>query len=228
MPHQDSGVRVKICGLTGAEGVRAAAEAGASHVGFVHFPPSPRHVGLDQAAALAREVPEGVAKVALAVDPDDGLIDALAGLGAFDVIQLHGGETPERVAQVRARCGLAVMKAVGISGTGDLPLIDAHAETADAILVDAKPPADSSRPGGNAAAFDWPLVAGRRWARPWFLAGGLDPDNVAEAIRRSGATGVDVSSGVESAPGIKDPDLVRLFARRARLVGDSGKPGASS
>ena len=228
MPHQDSGVRVKICGLTGAEGVRAAAEAGASHVGFVHFPPSPRHVGLDQAAALAREVPEGVAKVALTVDADDVLIDALAELGAFDMIQLHGGETPERVAQVGARCGLAVMKAVGISGTGDLPLIDAHAETADAILVDAKPPADSSRPGGNAAAFDWSLVAGRRWARPWFLAGGLDPDNVAEAIRRSGATGVDVSSGVESAPGIKDPDLVRLFAKRARLVGDSGKPGASS
>ena len=228
MPPEDSGVRVKICGLTSAEGVRAAAEAGASHVGFVHFPPSPRHVGLDQAATLAREVPAGVFKVALTVDADDGLLDALAGLGAFDMIQLHGGESPERAAQVKARSGLAVMKAVGISGPGDLPLIDAHAEVADAILVDAKPPAGSSRPGGNATAFDWSLVAGRRWARPWFLAGGLDPDNVAEAIRRSGAAGVDVSSGVESAPGIKDPDLVRLFARRARLAADSGKSGAAS
>ena len=228
MPTDDSGLRVKICGLTGAEGVRAAAEAGASHVGFVHFPPSPRHVGLDEAAALAREVPAGIAKVALTVDADDGLIDALAGLGAFDMIQLHGGETPERVAQVGARSGLAVMKAVGISGPGDLALIDAHAEAADAILVDAKPPAGSDRPGGNAAAFDWQLVAGRRWARPWFLAGGLDPDNVAEAIRRSGAAGVDVSSGVESAPGIKDPALVRLFAERARLAADSGESGATS
>lgn len=228
MPPEDTGVRVKICGLTGAEGVRAAAEAGASHVGFVHFPPSPRHVGLDQAAALAREVPAGVVKVALTVDADDGLLDALAGLGAFDMIQLHGGESPERAAQVKARSGLAVMKAVGISGSGDLPLIDAHAEVADAILVDAKPPPGSSRPGGNAAAFDWSLVADRRWTLPWFLAGGLDPDNVAEAIRRSGAAGVDVSSGVESAPGIKDPGLVRLFAQRARHAADSGKSGAAS
>ena len=228
MPSEDSGVRVKICGLTSAEGVRAAAEAGASHVGFVHFPPSPRHVGLDQAAALAREVPAGVVKVALTVDADDGLLDALAGLGAFDMIQLHGSETPKRAAQARARSGLAVMKAVGISGPGDLALIDAHAEAADAILVDAKPPAGSNRPGGNAAAFDWSLVADRCWTRPWFLAGGLDPDNVAEAIRRSGAAGVDVSSGVECAPGIKDPDLVRLFAKRARLAADSGKSGATS
>jgi phosphoribosylanthranilate isomerase len=207
--------RVKICGLRRPEAVAAAVGAGAAYLGFVFFPKSPRHVTLAEAAALAVEVPPGVAKVALVVDADDAALDALTAAVPIDMIQLHGRETPERVRAVRARLGLPVMKAVGIAGQADLAKIEAYAAVADQILVDAKPPEGADLPGGNGLAFDWRLLAGRRWPVPWMLAGGLTPQNVTEAVRLTGARQVDVSSGVESAPGVKDADLIRAFVAAA-------------
>lgn len=209
-------VRVKICGLTAVRDVLCAVEAGAAYVGFVFFARSPRHVTPEQARALALEVPPGVAKVALTVDADDASLDALCARVPLDMLQLHGHESPARVAMVRARFGLPVMKALGISEAGDLAQIDAYAAVADQLLIDAKPPPGATRPGGNAAAFDWGIIAGREWPLPWLLAGGLTPGNVAEAIARTGARQVDVSSGVERAPGVKDPDLIRAFIAQAR------------
>lgn len=212
----DSDIRVKICGLREAVQVRAAVDAGAAYVGFVFFPKSPRNLSAAQAAALAAEVPPGVAKVGLTVDMDDAGIDALLAAVPLDILQLHGHETPGRVAEVRARYGLPVMKAVGVASADDLPALDAYARVADQILVDAKPPKGADLPGGNGLAFDWRLIAGRRWPCPWMLAGGLTPGNVAEAIRLTGARQVDVSSGVESAPGVKDVALIRAFLAAAR------------
>lgn len=211
-----SDIRVKICGLRRAADVDAAVAAGAAYVGFVFFAKSPRNLAPPEGAALAARVPPGVAKVGLTVDMADADLDALLASVPLDMLQLHGHETPERVAGIRARCGLPVMKAVGIATADDLPALDAHARVADQILVDAKPPAGADRPGGNAVAFDWRLIAGRRWPVPWMLAGGLTPGNVAEAIRLTGARQVDVSSGVESAPGIKDEALMRAFVAAAR------------
>ncbi len=211
-----SGIRVKICGLTRSEDVAAAATAGAAYVGFVLYEKSPRNLSQAQAAALAAEVPPGLCKVALVVDPEDDALDALLAAVPIDMLQLHGRESPERVASLRAAFGLPVMKAVGVAGEADLAALDEHARAADQLLVDAKPPEGATRPGGNAVAFDWRLIAGRRWTVPWMLAGGLTPDNVAEAIRLTGARRVDVSSGVESAPGIKDPRLIEAFCRAAR------------
>lgn len=208
--------RVKICGLRDRAGI--AASAGAAYVGFNFFPRSPRSVDIATAAQLAPEVPFGVAKVALVVDADDALIDAITGAVAIDMLQLHGHETPERVAEVRARSGLPVMKAMGIASRADMEALGAYFAVADQILVDAKAPKDAVLPGGNGVAFDWRLVAGRRWPRPWMLAGGLTPLNVAEAIRLTGATQVDVASGVESAPGVKDAGLIRDFIAAAVAV----------
>lgn len=213
MPHD---IRVKICGLTNPADVPAAILAGASYVGFVFFPKSPRHLDLVTAAAMARSVPEGIAKVALTVNADNAALDALTGAVPLDMLQLHGSETPQRIAEVKARHGLPVMKAVGVAEAADLPELDRFAQVADQLLVDAKPPKDADRPGGNAQAFDWGLIAGRRWPIPWMLAGGLTPDNVAEAIARTGAKQVDVSSGVERAPGVKESDLMRAFVDKAR------------
>ncbi|MEO9683231.1 MAG: phosphoribosylanthranilate isomerase [Tateyamaria sp.] len=209
-------VSVKICGLSRPEDVSAAAEAGAAYVGLVFFEKSPRHVSLNVARALALEVPVGIAKVALVVNADDAALDALTATVPIDVLQLHGAETPQRVADVKARYGLPVMKAVGVADASDLPTLDSYAGVADQLLVDAKPPKGADLPGGNGLAFDWRLIAGRRWPVPWMLAGGLTPDNVAEAIRLTGAAQVDVSSGVESAPGVKDAELVRAFVAAAR------------
>jgi phosphoribosylanthranilate isomerase len=209
-----AGVRVKICGLTEPAAVRHAAAAGAAYVGLVFFPGSPRNISPQAAGALVAAAPPGVTTVALLVDPDDGLVDRAAAL-PVGMLQLHGHETPARVAEIRARTGLPVMKAVGIAGAGDLAQIAAYEAVADQILADARPPAGAARPGGNAAAFDWRLIAGRRWARPWMLAGGLTPENVAEAVRLTGARQVDVSSGVESAPGVKAPALVAAFIAAA-------------
>ena len=203
--------RVKICGLTRASDVAAAVNAGAAYLGFNFFPKSPRYVSLSDAAALALTVPEGVAKVALSVDADDAFLDALTAAVPLDMLQLHGGETPARVLDVKARYGLPVMKVVGVACADDLPQLEAHGQVADQLLVDAKPPPGADRPGGNALTFDWNLIAGRRWPVPWMLAGGLTPDNVAEAIAMTGARQVDVASGVESAPGIKDAGLIRNF-----------------
>lgn len=207
----DERVRVKICGLTRPADVAAAVVAGASYVGFVFFEKSPRHLSLAAARALALEVPPGVVKVALTVDADDAALDALLARVPIDMLQLHGRESPERVAALRARHGLPVMKAVGVAAARDLAALDDFAEVADQLLVDAKPPPGAPLPGGNGLAFDWRLLTGRRWTRPWMLAGGLTPENVAEAVRRTGARQVDVSSGVESAPGEKDPARIRAF-----------------
>lgn len=208
-------VQVKICGVRDAAAIDAAARSGAAYVGFVFFPRSPRHLGWDEAAALAVSAPPGLCKVALTVDPDDAALARVAAL-PVDMIQLHGAETPARVAQVRALTGLPVMKAVGVAGPEDLAALSAHERVADQILVDAKPPKGAAVPGGLGHAFDWRLLAGRRWPVPWMLAGGLTPGTVAEAIRVAGARQVDVSSGVESAPGVKDADLIRAFVAAAQ------------
>ncbi|WGR63612.1 phosphoribosylanthranilate isomerase (plasmid) [Paracoccus ferrooxidans] len=208
-------VSVKICGLTEAAGLAAAVEAGARYVGFVFFPKSPRHVTPEAAAELAAQVPLGVAKVGLFVDPDDAALEAVLARVPLDLIQLHGAETPARVAEVKARSGLPVMKAVGIADPQDLDQLWDYGLVADMLLIDAKPPKDAPLPGGNGLAFDWRLLAGRQILKPWLLAGGLTPENVAEAIRLTRAPGIDVSSGVESAPGIKDPQRIRSFIARA-------------
>lgn len=208
--------KVKICGIKTANNLDAALAAGAAYIGFVFFPKSPRHLTIDQAHGLALTVPAGVAKVALTVNADDGLLDQLTGALPLDMLQLHGRETPDRVAHVRRRYGLPVMKAVGVADASDLALAEDYAEVADQLLLDAKPPKDAALPGGNGLRFDWRLIAGRRWSVPWMLAGGLTPENVAEAIRLTGARQVDVSSGVESAPGVKQNELIADFVNAAR------------
>ncbi|RVT85754.1 phosphoribosylanthranilate isomerase [Rhodobacteraceae bacterium CCMM004] len=210
--------RVKICGLTGRDGLSAAVSAGAAYVGFVFFEKSPRHLPVERAAALAAEVPPGVCKVALTVDAGDAVLDALLSRVPVDMLQLHGRETPERVAQIRARTGLPVMKAVGVAEAADFAALDRYARVADQILVDAKPPAGAALPGGNGLTFDWRLIAGRRWPVPWMLAGGLTADTVGEAMRLTGARQVDVSSGVESAPGVKDRAKIAAFCRAASAL----------
>lgn len=207
-------MRVKICGLTRVDHLRHAVAAGASYVGLVFYPPSPRNVAPERAAELLAAVPADVTPVALMVDPDDALVGRVAALGVR-MLQLHGTETPERVTAIRARTGLPVMKAVFIDHRRDLARIDAYEGVADRILLDARAPAGATRPGGNARAFDWSLIAGRAWTRPWMLAGGLTPSNVAEAVRLTGATEVDVSSGVESTPGVKDPAKIDAFMAAA-------------
>ncbi|MGV6887785.1 phosphoribosylanthranilate isomerase [Rhodophyticola sp. SM2404] len=206
-------VSIKFCGLSRVEDVVAAADAGARYVGFVFFSKSPRNVTPDEARLLAVEVPVGVAKVALVVDADDAFLDEITSKVPLDILQLHGKESPERVAQIKARYGLPVMKAVGIADAEDLPQLDVYAQVADQILVDAKPPKTAKLPGGNGLAFDWRLIANRRWPVPWILAGGLTPENVALAVQMTGARQVDLSSGVESSVGVKDAGLMRAFAQ---------------
>ncbi|MGP1355885.1 phosphoribosylanthranilate isomerase [Roseicyclus sp.] len=212
-------VSIKFCGLSRPGDVAAAARLGARYVGFVFFPKSPRNVSPDAARALALEVPPGVAKVALTVDADDAALDALTGAVPLDMLQLHGEESPGRVAEVRARYGLPVMKALGIATAADLSAIDRFAAVADQLLIDAKPAPGADLPGGNGLSFDWRLLAGRKyWTKPWMLAGGLTPENVAEAVRLTGARQVDVSSGVEGARGIKDAARMEAFATALRTA----------
>lgn len=208
-------VRVKICGLRTVADVAAVAAAGAAYAGFVFFAKSPRNLTVAQARDLALAAPEGLAKVALVVDAEDAVLDAIVEGLPLDMLQLHGHESPERVAAVRARYGLPVMKAVGVADEGDLAALFDYATVADQILVDAKPPKGADLPGGNGLSFDWRLVAQRRWLRPWMLAGGLTAQNVAEAVRLTNARQVDVSSGVESAPGVKDAARIAAFVRAA-------------
>ncbi|MEQ3709537.1 phosphoribosylanthranilate isomerase [Tateyamaria sp.] len=210
-------LHVKFCGLQNVGDVSAAVSAGARYVGFVFFEKSPRNVSLQQAAPLAIEVPLGLCKVALTVNADDAFLDALTDAVAVDMLQLHGSETPARVTEVKQRYGLPVMKAVGIAQAEDLAQLDAYMDVADQILVDAKPPKGSALPGGNGLAFDWRLLAGRSWPKPWMLAGGLTPENVAEAARMTGARQVDVSSGVETHPGVKDSGLIAAFGKAAKV-----------
>jgi phosphoribosylanthranilate isomerase len=205
-------ISIKFCGLSQPADIAAAAEAGARYVGFVFFPKSPRAVSLTQARDLALAVPVGVAKVGLVVNPEDAFLDQLLAEVPLDILQLHGHETPTRVAEIRVRTGLPVMKAIGIAEADDLGQIADYAAVSDQLLIDAKPPKNADLPGGNGLSFDWRLLAGRRWPVPWMLAGGLTPDNVRLAVQMTGAQQVDVSSGVESRAGVKDPTLIHAFA----------------
>ena len=206
----------KICGLSTPEAVDAALAGGAAFVGFVHFPRSPRHVTLEAAATLAVAARGRAQVVAVLVDPSDALLDAVAATLAPDLVQLHGGESPARVREAAARTGARTIKALPVSTAADLDAAGAYAEAADRLMFDARPPAGASLPGGVGARFDWTLLSGRRFARPWFLAGGLDPATAAEAIAVSGAPAVDVSSGVESAPGVKEARLIAAFLSAVR------------
>lgn len=218
--HTVPDIQVKMCGLRRPQDVQVAAELGAAYVGFVFFEKSPRSVTLTEAAALAVDVPVGMAKVALVVNPDDRFLDDLTARVPLDMLQLHGAETPDRVAQVKARYGLPVMKAIGVGDAADLDQIDRYSAVADQLLIDAKPPKNAELPGGNGLSFDWRLLAGRKyWTVPWMLAGGLTPQNVGEAITRTGARQLDLSSGLESAPGVKDPDKMRAFMQAALKAG---------
>ena len=207
---------VKICGVNSPVALDAAVSAGADMLGFVFFPPSPRALSPAGAAALASLDTGEAERIGLFVDPSDEEVEAALSALPLEVLQLHGSETPERCAAVRARFGLPVMKALGVASPSDLDALADYAPAVDRFLLDAKPPAGAELPGGNAAAFDWSLVAGRAVPRPWLLAGGLTPDNVARALAESGAPGVDVSSGVEKARGVKDPALVKAFVAAAK------------
>ena len=209
-------VTTKVCGLTDPTALEAAIRHGADMIGLVFFPPSPRAISVEDAAMLADRVPDRVLKVGLFVDPDDALIERVTAGVSLDVLQLHGDEPIERCAELKARTGKQVFKAIKVREAGDLDLSDRYAEVCDYLLFDAKPPADATRPGGNAETFDWTVLEGRTWAKPWLLAGGLTPDNVATAIRSTGCPGVDASSGLESARGQKDPELIRRFLEAAR------------
>lgn len=209
--------RVKICGLRDSAGLNAAVNAGASYVGLVFFAKSPRNVTIAKAAALAVDVPIGVAKVALVVNADDTMLDAITRSVPLDILQLHGTETPERVAAIKSRYGLPVMKAIGVADATDLSQLDIYSAVADLLLIDAKPPKNATLPGGNGLSFDWRLIANRHWLKPWMLAGGLTPDNVSEAMLLTGAMQVDVSSGVESEPGVKDARLIAQFVAATQV-----------
>ena len=210
---------VKICGLSTPETLDAALAAGAAWVGFVHFPRSPRHLALDGASALASRAAGRAGRVVLLVDPDDATVAAAVEAVDPDLIQLHGRETPERVAAIRAAAGRPVMKALGIAGRADLERVLAYADVADRILLDAKAPPGAELPGGNGAPFDWSILDGIALPPGTMLSGGLTAENVTEALARTGLDALDVSSGVESAPGVKDVGRIAAFiaaARRAR------------
>lgn len=211
-------VAAKICGLTSADAIAAAAAGGASHVGFVIFPKSPRHIAPRDAAPLAAAARRaGLRTVAVMVDPDDALLAAVRGALAPDLVQLHGHETLERVAAVRGQ-GTPVIKALGVGAPADVAAASAFGPVADALLLDARPPAGADLPGGLGRTFDWALLEGFAPAVPWFLSGGLDPSNAAAAVCRTGAPGVDVSSGVESAPGVKDTARIAAFLDALRTL----------
>ncbi len=207
-------VATKICGLSTPEAVRAAVSGGAGYVGFVFFAPSPRDIAPARAGELAAPArAAGIGVVAVTVDASDAELDAIMATLAPELIQLHGAETPARVAEVRARTGAQVVRALRVSEPADVEAARAFEDVADWLMFDAKPPAGAVLPGGNGAAFDGSILKGRRFARPWFLAGGLDAGNVAAALAGSGAQAVDVSSGVESAPGVKEPALIEAFLK---------------
>lgn len=206
-------VQAKICGIRTVEAGRAAVTGGAAYIGFIFYPPSPRAIEPKEAARIAAGLPESLGKVAVTVNADDEALGALLEVYPFDLLQLHGKESPARVAEVRKRFGRPVMKAIPVAGAEDLAAVRPYLEAADRLLFDAKPPKDTkgALPGGNALSFDWSLLAGRTWPLPWFLSGGLDSGNLAEAVRVTGARAVDVSSGVEDKPGRKNPAKITSF-----------------
>lgn len=218
---QRAAPHTKICGISTREAARTAADNGAAFLGFIHFAKSPRHLAVDEMAALMQAIrDEGIRLplVAVTVDPDDALLAALRDGVKPDLVQLHGHETPQRAAEVKALTGLPVIKAISVSQADDLDAAKAFEDTADYLLFDARAPKDAALPGGLGVSFDWTLLAGRTWQKPWFLAGGLNPENVAEALKITGATHVDVSSGVESAPGVKSPELISRFLRTVKAL----------
>lgn len=218
-------MRVKICGLRSRAEVLSAVAAGASYGGLVFFPRSPRHLTLGDARWIAEAMPEGMTRVALTVNATDEQLDAIVEAVQLDMLQFHGSEPPVRVAEIRSRYGLPVMKAIGVGEEDDLTVVPDYASVADQLLIDARPPPGARLPGGNGLSFDWRLLSGRRWTKPWMLAGGLTAENVAEAIAITGARQVDVSSGVEIAPGYKDPRLVAAFC--AAALGAGGPRGSA-
>ncbi|MBV9531458.1 MAG: phosphoribosylanthranilate isomerase [Bradyrhizobium sp.] len=207
---------VKICGLSSRETLEAALAAGADMVGFVFFPPSPRHLSLRTAQGLGREVKDRAKKVALTVDADDATLAEVVTTLKPDVLQLHGSESVERIAIIKARFGLEVMRAIAVECTEDLKGLASYAAICDRILFDARPPRGATRPGGLGATFNWHVLEKLDVSLPVMVSGGLHADNVAHAVRVTGAGGVDVSSGVERAPGIKDPVMIERFIRAAR------------
>jgi len=213
-------VAAKICGLSSEETVRAAVVGGAAYLGFVFYPPSPRAITPTRAARLCAAVPNGISRVGLFVDADDDTIGAVLAETQIDVLQFHGLESPERVAAAKLRFARPVMKSVAIAGPEDVLNAGRYEEVADLLLFDAKPPRrPDALPGGNGLAFDWSLIAGRSWHREWMLSGGLTAELLPDAVRISGATVVDVSSGVERRPGEKDLDKISAFLAAARALG---------
>jgi phosphoribosylanthranilate isomerase len=211
---------VKICGINSAAAMTAAVSAGADYVGLVFYPPSPRYLAVAEAAALAALVPAGIRRVGVFVDAPANVIEETLEDVPLHALQLHGSESPSVVAAIRERFGLPVIRAVKLAGPGDVAAAQAFEDVADMILFDAKPPPEMTHalPGGNALTFDWRLLAGYKGRRPWLLSGGLTAANLAEAVGISGATMVDVSSGVETAPGTKDPALIKAFIAAARAL----------
>ncbi len=210
------GVRAKICGISTPEAVSAALEGGAAFLGFMFFDKSPRNIGPEAAARLAQPV-RGQAKiVAVVVDPDDAEVDRIAAILAPDLIQLHGAETPTRARAIGERMGAGVIKVLPVSEASDLAAAGRYEGVTQHLMFETKPPKDADRPGGLGLPFDWTLMSGRRFERPWLLAGGLDPWNLAQAVQQSGAPIVDVSSGVERGAGLKDPALIRAFLDAAK------------
>lgn len=213
-------VEAKICGIRDDAAARAAVEGGAAFVGFIFYPPSPRAVSPEAAARIAAGLPAGLGKVAVTVDADDAALGAILKAYDFDLLQLHGRESPARVAEVRKRFDRPVMKAIPVAGAEDLGRVGDYLPVVDRLLFDAKPPKDmkGALPGGNALSFDWTLLAGKDWPKPWFLSGGLDPGNVTEALRITRARAVDVSSGVEDKPGRKNPEKIAAFLQALAAV----------
>ena len=214
---------VKICGLSTGETLETALDAGADMVGFVFFPPSPRHVSLELGRDLGRQVKRRALKVALTVDADDATLDNIMDALSPDIFQLHGKETVARLRDIKQRFGRPVMKAVPVATSADLAVLPGYAAVADRILFDARAPKDATRPGGLGAPFDWHLLENLDLNLPYMVSGGLHADNVTEALRITRAGGVDVSSGVERAPGVKDPELIKAFIRAARATQDASQ-----
>ncbi|HTH98660.1 MAG TPA: phosphoribosylanthranilate isomerase [Stellaceae bacterium] len=213
-------VAVKICGLSTADTVEAAVNAGADYVGFVFYPPSPRAVTIEQAVRLTALVPSHVGRVGLFVDPDDDLLRRVLDRVPLEILQLHGKEEPDRVRAIRQRFGRPVMKAIKVASAEDVTVATRYLDAADRLLFDAMPPKrDGALPGGNGESFDWTLLAGRHWPLPWMLSGGLNAAVLPQAVRVTGAPALDVSSGVETNPGIKDIGLIRDFIATARQLG---------
>ncbi len=207
-------IRVKICGIRNAADLKSVVSAGAAYVGFVRYEPSPRHISIEAAGKLAAAA-QNLKKVVLTVNANDRELKRIFESIRPDIIQFHGSESPHRIDEVRRRFGCRTLKAIGIRREEDLWAIDEFSDSADQLLIDAKPPTQDDLPGGNGVAFDWNLLKGRTWPVPWMLAGGLNPDNVGDAISSTGANQVDVSSGVETAPGIKSPKLIADFMQAA-------------